>query len=211
MKKLLLILLSISLFSCNNNYEEAEELYEKGVNKKSKSFLRQATLKLDMIKDHHNDYTNANVLKTKIDSVKKIWDLNAQISLKRKNDSIAEIRAEELAVKAKKLAIKVEVLKNIEAKKYPNLVGRWELESSTYSSLNSIVRIYKENGVYYRSMKFEKDNSESIMKLSKQSKTRFNVVGKSDYLLISTEGQLTFWDKQGYFLSCLKINLEDID
>ena len=200
MKKLLLILFSVTMFSCNNNYKEAEELYIQGINKKSKSLLENANLKLDMIQEHHSDFDNANILNIKIDSVLKIWDLNTQLRIIRKNDSIAE-----------KLAIKVEILKNIELKKYPNLVGRWKLKSSTYSSLNSIVRIYKENGVYYRSMKFDKDNSESILKLSKKSNTRFNVAGKSDYLLISTDGHLMFWDKQGYFLTSYKINLEDID
>jgi len=204
MKKLLLILLSISLFSCNNNYKEAEELYNQGVDIKSKSLLNQATLKLDMVQEHNSDYKNANLLKNRIDSLIKVWDYNSQLRLKRKNDSIAEKRA-------KDLAIKVEVLKNIETKKYPNLVGRWEINSSTYSSLNSIVRIYKKNGVYYRSMKFDKDNSESIMKLDKKSKTRYSIVGKSDYCIITEGGDLMFWDKQGYFLSAFKINLEDID
>ena len=206
MKKLLLILFAVTMFSCNNNsiLIAAEELYIQGINKKSKSLLENANLKLDMIQEHHSDFDNANMLNIKIDSVLKILDLNTQLRLKRKNDSISEKLA-------KNLAIKVEILKNIELKKYPNLVGRWKLESSSYSSLNSIVRIYNENGVYYRSMKFDKDNSESILKLSKQSKTRFNLVGKSDYCLISTDGHLMFWDKQGYFLTSYKINLEDID
>ena len=200
MKKLLLILLSVTMFSCNNNYKEAEELYTQGVNEKSKTLLTSANRKLDMIKENHSDYNKAHLLKTKIDSIKKRWDFNTKLRLKRKNDSIAEIRA-----------IQVKILEDKELKKYPNLVGRWKLESSSYSSLNSIVRIYKENGVYYRSMKFKKDGSQSVMKLSKKSKIRFDVVGKSDYLLIAPSGDLMFWDKQGYFLTCKQINLEDID
>jgi len=200
MKKLLLILLSISLSACNNNYKEAEELYTQGVNEKSKTLLTSANRKLDVIKEHHSDYNKAHLLKTKIDSIQKRWDFNTKLRLKRKNDSIAEIRA-----------IQVKILEDKELKKYPNLVGRWKLESSSYSSLSSIVRIYKENGVYYRSMKFKKDGSQSVMKLSKKSKIRFDVVGKSDYLLIAPSGDLTFWDKQGYFLTCKQINLEDIE
>ena len=188
------------MFSCNNNYKEAEELYTQGVNEKSKTLLTSANRKLDMIKENHSDYNKAHLLKTKIDSIKKRWDFNTKLRLKRKNDSIAEIRA-----------IQVKILEDKELKKYPNLVGRWKLESSSYSSLNSIVRIYKENGVYYRSMKFKKDGSQSVMKLSKKSKIRFDVVGKSDYLLIAPSGDLMFWDKQGYFLTCKQINLEDID
>jgi hypothetical protein len=109
-------------------------------------------------------------------------------------------------------AIQVKILEEKELKKYPNLVGRWVVNESNYLSiLNSVVRIYKEKGIYYQSMIFDKDNSESIMKLSKKSKIRFDVVGKSDYLLISPSGNLMFWDEQGFLLTCKQINIEDID
>ena len=49
MKKLLIILLSISLFSCSN-YKKAEELYFKGVEEKSTSILIDAQLKLKRLK-----------------------------------------------------------------------------------------------------------------------------------------------------------------
>ena len=116
MKKLLLILFAVTMFSCNNNsiLIAAEELYIQGINKKSKSLLENANLKLDMIQEHHSDFDNANMLNIKIDSVLKILDLNTQLRLKRKNDSISEKLA-------KNLSIKVEILKNIELKKYPNL------------------------------------------------------------------------------------------
>ena len=108
MKKLLLILLSVTMFSCNNNYKEAEELYTQGVNEKSKTLLTSANRKLDMIKENHSDYNKAHLLKTKIDSIKKRWDFNTKLRLKRKNDSIAEIRA-----------IQVKILEDKELKKYP--------------------------------------------------------------------------------------------
>ena len=53
-------------------------------------------------------------------------------------------------------------------------------------------------------MIFDKDGSESILKLKKKSDKRYDVVGKSDYNIINTDGDLEFWDKQGYFLTCKK-------
>tara|TARA_B110000240_G_C13366633_1_gene396402 strand:+ start:31 stop:633 length:603 start_codon:yes stop_codon:yes gene_type:complete len=200
MKKLLLILLSISLFSCNNNYKEAEELYLQGIEEKSQFILNSAVLKLDMIKEHHKDFNQAKLLNNKIDSIKNYWLIVWEEKIQKELDSINKINA-----------AKLESLKITENKMYPLLIGRWVLNSSSYSSLNSIVRIYKKNGVYFQSMLFEKDNSESVLKLTKKSNKRFNVDGKSDYCLITKEGDLQFWDKQGYFLSCDKINLEDID
>ena len=61
MKKILIISLSITFFSCNNNYKDAEELYIQGVDIKSKSLLNQATHKLDMVQEHNSDYKNANL------------------------------------------------------------------------------------------------------------------------------------------------------
>ena len=38
--------------------------------------------------------------------------------------------------------------------------------------------------------------------LKKLSNKRYDVIGKSDYIIINNEGNLEFWDKQGYFLTC---------
>ena len=204
MKKSLLILLSIFLFSCTNNYEVAEDLYIQGVNKKSKFFLKQASLKLDMIQEHHSDYNNANILEMKIDSVKKNWDLNAQLRLKRKNDSISNIKKIEQQQLTALSKAYDDSLKTLD-RKYPNLVGRWILDETNYlSTLNSIVRIYKKNGTFYRSMVRNKSGNESTQKLIKKSSTRYDVVGKSDYCIIDSKGELQFLDKEGYLLTCKK-------
>ena len=53
-------------------------------------------------------------------------------------------------------------------------------------------------------MIFTKDKSESKLELLKISNTRYNVIGKSDYCIINKEGELEFWDKEGYLLTCTK-------
>ena len=127
MKKLLLILLSISLFSCNNNYKEAEELYLQGIEEKSQFILNSAVLKLDMIKEHHKDFNQAKLLNNKIDSITKYWLIVKEEKIQKELDSINKINA-----------AKFESLKITENKMYPLLIGRWKLNSSSYSTLNSI-------------------------------------------------------------------------
>ena len=83
------------------------------------------------------------------------------------------------------------------------MLGRWELKESNYLKiLNSTVRIYRKGGNYYRSMLLEEDGSESILKLKKRSDKRYDVIGKSDYLIINSKSDLEFWDKEGYLLTC---------
>lgn len=110
MKKLLLIILSISFFSCNNNYKDAEELYNQGVDIKSKSLLNQATLKLDMIREHHKDFNQAKLLNNKIDSVKNYWLIAKEEKIEKELDSINKINS-----------VKLERLKIKENKMYPSL------------------------------------------------------------------------------------------
>ena len=154
MKKLLLILFSISLFACNNNYNKEKESNEK-----------------------------------------------------RKNDSLRNINNEQLIKKIndEKTARMEKYEKNLIRvdKCYSNLVGRWVLNETNYlSTLNSVVRIYKIDRKYYKSMIFAKDKSESRLELKKISNTRYDVVGKSDYCKINKKGELEFWDKEGYLLTC---------
>ena len=88
---------------------------------------------------------------------------------------------------------------------YPKMLGKWTCYQTNYlSTLNSTVRIFKRGETYYQSMLFDKDGSESILKLKKKSEKRYDVIGKSDFNIINTGGDLEFWDKQGYFLTCKK-------
>mgnify|MGYP006077239633 CR=1 FL=1 len=224
MKKLLLILLSIFLFSCNNNYKKAEELYESGIIKKSKDALKKATLLALKVKKDNSHYNEARLLIKKIDSVNYLWnnynvnqlrEINTEaqkkINEKRKNDSLSYLESEHLLIEMEeRKKNSLNDLKNKlkkEDKKYPNLIARWILNEKNYlSALNSVVRIYKINGKYYKSMIFAKDKSESKLELLKISSIRYNVIGKSDYCMINTEGDLEFWDKQGYLLTCIKTN-----
>ena len=195
MKKLLLILLCFPLLfsSCTNHYKSAEILFNKGINEKSQDILNGAVLKLDLIRDHQKQYDEAQKLITRIDSVLLSWEQEEERKLKGEEERLNLLNK----------AI-VDSLKHID-RKYPNLVGRWVLNESNYlSTLNSIVRIYKKGGVYYKSMVFDKNGSESVLKLNKSSNNRYDVIGKSDYNVISSNGDLQFWDKEGYFLTCKK-------
>jgi len=69
------------------------------------------------------------------------------------------------------------------------------------SYLNFVAEIHRKGEAYYRRMSFM-DGSESNMKLNKISDTRYNVIGKSDYLIINSDGNVEFWDKDGYLLTC---------
>jgi hypothetical protein len=203
MKKLLYTLLAVSIIfsACTNHYEDAIVLFNKGVSEKSHDILANSILELELIKPNHENYKNAQELILKIDSIIQNWDLKAKEKYERRLDSLILIEEEKLKIKEQKIQeeLKAEVLK------YPNLVGKWKCYSSgAYSVLNSDVRIYKKNGKYYQSMVFDKDGSESTLQLSKVSNNRYNNIGKSDYNIINTDGDLEFWDKQGYFMTCKK-------
>ena len=134
---------------------------------------------------------------------------NKQSHERRKDDSLKNIKNEQLIkeINNEKTARMEKYEKNLIRvdKCYSNLVGRWILHQTDYlSDLNSIVRIYKIEEKYYKSMIFTKDKSESIFELRKTSSTSFNIVGKSDYCVINKEGELEFWNKEGYLLTCTK-------
>ena len=122
-------------------------------------------------------------------------------------DSLLLIQQERDAfIKDSLLLIEKEIERIAELEKYPNLIGKWKCYNTNYNSvLNSIVRIYQKDGVYYQSMVFDRDGSESNLKLKKISETRYDNVGKSDYNIINKNGDLEFWDNQGYFLTCKKV------
>ena len=195
MKKLLLtsICLITLLISCVDHLDDAKLIYQQGITERSKDILQDAVLEADMIKSNHKNYEAAQKLIIKIDSVILSWEQEELTRLKREE--------ERLNLLNKSIE---DSLKRLD-RKYPNLIGRWVLNETNYlSTLNSIVRIYKKGGVYYQSMVFEKDRSESILKLKKLSDKRYDVIGKSDYNIINEKGELEFWDKQGYFLTCKK-------
>ena len=134
---------------------------------------------------------------------------NKQSHERRKDDSLKNIKNEQLIkeINNEKTARMEKYEKNLIRvdKCYSNLVGRWILYETDYlSDLNSIVRIYKIEEKYYKSMIFTKDKSESIFELRKTSSTSFDVVGKSDYCRINKAGELEFWNKEGYLLTCTK-------
>tara|TARA_B100000886_G_scaffold296248_1_gene223377 strand:- start:77 stop:682 length:606 start_codon:yes stop_codon:yes gene_type:complete len=195
MKKLLLtsICLITLLISCVDHLDDAKLIYQQGITERSKDILQDAVLEADMIKSNHKNYEEAQKLIIKIDSVILSWEQEELTRLKREE--------ERLNLLNKSIE---DSLKRLD-RKYPNLIGRWVLNETNYlSTLNSIVRIYKKGEVYYQSMVFEKDRSESILKLKKLSDKRYDVIGKSDYNIINEKGELEFWDKQGYFLTCKK-------
>jgi hypothetical protein len=216
MKKLLLILLCLPLIfsSCVNHLDEAELIYQQGMNQyqfnpnstteRSREILNEAIIKANMISHHQKHYIKAQNLIISIDSVLLSWE-QEEIRLKREIQEEEERRLKRKEERLNLLNKNIEdSLKRLD-RKYPNLVGRWVLNETNYSStLNSIVRIYKKGGAYYQSMVFDKDGSESVLKLNKRSNKRYDVIGKSDYNIINSDRELEFWDKQGYFLTCKK-------
>tara|TARA_B100000886_G_scaffold191350_1_gene131780 strand:+ start:491 stop:1132 length:642 start_codon:yes stop_codon:yes gene_type:complete len=207
MKKLILIFcLTIVFISCSkkNKLEEAEVMYKNALKHKSFKQLEKATL---IILKALNDGIEANdkearLLLDKIDSTKYSWHNDkVEIINEKKDEELRKLEAEEVRLNLLNKAIE-DSLKLLDTK-YPNIIGRWVLKETNYlSTLNGIVRIYKKRGVFYRSMVFDKDGSESVLKLKKLSNKRYDVIGKSDYIIINNEGNLEFWDKQGYFLTC---------
>lgn len=99
MKKLHYIFLTflIILSSCANHYEDGELLFNKGVSEKSKDILKDAILELELIRDHEENYDNAQKLILKIDSTILNWEL------KEKAEKKAEKEKAEKEKKEKKL------------------------------------------------------------------------------------------------------------
>tara|TARA_R110001632_G_scaffold80212_1_gene179520 strand:- start:125 stop:754 length:630 start_codon:yes stop_codon:yes gene_type:complete len=208
MKKLLLILLCFPLLfnSCGIPQEDYDKLKQENSNLTTEnSNLTTENEKLAgeldeclngesrLISKVYMYYKNKSYKQTKIWITKLAWDYPNSI------------KNEEFMLLLKSIDEKIKLEKRKEDEKYPNLVGIWIVNETNYlSTLNSIVRIYKKSGVYYKSMVFDKDGSESVLKLNKDSDIRYEVIGKSDYCLINPDGHLIFSDKQGYILTCIK-------
>tara|TARA_B100002052_G_scaffold249544_1_gene236832 strand:+ start:2054 stop:2638 length:585 start_codon:yes stop_codon:yes gene_type:complete len=193
-KRLLCIFTVILLSSCVNHLDDAKSIFLNGVEQKSEEILKEAVLEADMITENHKDYDKAQKLILSVDSVLSLWAEIEKAKLKRIADSIQHIE---------------DSLLQIDLINYPNMLGKWICYQTNYlRSLNSTVRIFKKGGAYYRSMLFDKDDSESVLKLKKKSDKRYDVIGKSDYIIINKDGDLEFWDKQGYFLTCKKWTLK---
>jgi hypothetical protein len=189
-KRLFYIFTVILLTSCVNHLDDAKLIFLNGVEQKSEEILKEAELEADMITENHKDYDKAQKLILSVDSVLSLWAEIEKAKLQRIADSIQLIE---------------DSLLQIELINYPNLLGKWTCYQTNYlRTLNSTVRIFKKGGTYYQSMLFDKDGSESVLKLKKKSDKRYDVIGKSDYNVINKDGDLEFWDKQGYFLTCKK-------
>jgi len=190
LKKTKYFLLSIVLVGCVDNYKNGVEFLESGLREHSEEALFIAKDEFIKVKGSQSDKALDKI--NYIDSIVISWDELAKIKEQRRLDSLKIIKE-----------LKVEKERKAELLKYPNLIGKWRCYSSgAYSVLNSIIRIYKKDGHYFQSMVFDKDGTESILKLRKVSSKRFNNVGKSDYNIINKDGDLEFWDKQGYFMTC---------
>lgn len=97
-----------------------------------------------------------------------------------------------------------------EIKEDGEIVGSWYC---SMTGLDGVYSIINKNNKYYQYYYNNKDKSSEptkVKKLIKISHKRYNIdysLGgnvSSDYLVINDEGNLEFWDKQGYFLTCEK-------
>lgn len=194
LNKIFYILSFLFLSSCINHLDEAEFIYNQAVEQKSEELLNDAILEANMIRDHHEHYDDALAFKLRVDSVISLWDELEKENLKRIADSLHHIE---------------DSLRRLDFINYPNMIGKWICYQTNYlSTLNSTIRIYKKGNIYYQSMVFDKNGSESVLRLKKKSDKRYDVVGKSDYNVINSDGDLEFWDKEGYFLTSKKFKLK---
>ena len=210
MKKLLLLLCLPMIFSnCSNENEELKSLNLKLYNEVEKLSLdldecingSDKILGKIRIAKEDNNYDEVKSLFN--DIRRKHRESLEFIDAKKIFDEVVSIENKELERIKKEKELEEKRLRKAESLKYPNMLGRWELKESNYLKiLNSTVRIYRKGGNYYRSMLLEKDGSESILKLKKRSDKRYDVIGKSDYLIINSNSDLEFWDKEGYLLTC---------
>ena len=65
---------------------------------------------------------------------------------------------------------------------------------------NGIVRIYRQNGSYFISWEFDSGSREYINKL-KKSGNKYYEIGKSDYVVLKSNGDLEHRDKEGYLMT----------
>ena len=203
MKYLYITITSIILISCNNNFNNATEYYEKAEKSNSQVFLDDAKFELGLINESKkND--------------EKVIELFKKISLlQKKFDSITileNIKRIEYENKTLKYNIKIEKEKESIAKenarkekiKYPNMIGKWRTYQTDYLKiLNGIVRIYNKNGVFYISKIFDKDGSEYTKRLRK-SANKYYEIRKSDYVILKSNGDLEHRDKEGYLMTSKK-------
>lgn len=203
MKYLYITITSIILISCNNNFNNATEYYEKAEKSNSQVFLDDAKFELGLINESKkND--------------EKVIELFKKISLlQKKFDSITileNIKRIEYENKTLKYNIKIEKEKESIAKenarkekiKYPNMIGKWRTYQTDYLKiLNGIVRIYNKNGIFYISKIFDKDGSEYTKRLRK-SANKYYEIRKSDYVILKSNGDLEHRDKEGYLMTSKK-------
>ena len=214
MRNTLIIITSLLLLSCNNNYNNALEYYNNALeyynnvnNSNSQLFLDDAKSELNLISESNRsdekviELTNKmNLLQDKLDSIlvaenQKRLDvelvlLEAKIRDKKRND------------KAKEIELKNKLIK--EKEKYPNMVGKWRTYQTNYLSMfNGIVRIYKKNGAYFYSTEFDSGEGEYLRKLRKSGNT-YREIGKGDYVVIQSNGDLVHKDPEGYLMRSKK-------
>ena len=91
-----------------------------------------------------------------------------------------------------------------ERRKYPNMVGKWTCYQTNYLSMfNGIVRVCRQNGSYFISWECDSGSREYINKL-KKSGNKYYEIGKSDYVVLKSNGDLEHRDKEGYLMTSRK-------
>jgi len=203
-KFFLLLLTFLIMLSCNSNYNNAVEYYKNAKNSNSQVFLDEAKDELNLIKESKKDdekviqLTNKiNLLQKKLDSIsyaknQKRLDYENKLLVKKIEKEKEKEREREKEAKSK--------LRE-ERQKYPNMVGKWRTYQTNYLSMyNGIVRIYRQNGSYFYSTEFDSGSREYNRKL-KKSGNKYYEIGKSDYVVLKSNGDLEHRDKEGYLMT----------
>lgn len=205
MKNLLLLLLIIFFTSCNTNYNNALKYLETATQLNSQDYLDDAKFEYNLIDESRKSDDKVIELLNKITNLQNRIDSISYVENQKRLDfenKLLEDKIEKEKEKIKDAKEKLEREKSL----YPNLVGKWRTYQTNYLSMfNGIVRIYKKNGSYFYSKEFSSGSREYTRKLRK-SGNKYYEVGKSDYVIIKSNGDLEHRDKEGYLMTSKKFD-----
>tara|TARA_B110000240_G_scaffold54601_1_gene62208 strand:+ start:134 stop:715 length:582 start_codon:yes stop_codon:yes gene_type:complete len=193
MKKLLYTLLAVSIIfsSCSEKRDKLTVLKDDMIGKNIKELYGKKKILMGISdqENYHIYYVNDN----------------CTVKSNKNSGKIVDVCI------GKKCFPKEEIVLKPKKEKKPYTIGIWRCEDA---DLESNIKIFIKNKVYYYSMTFDKDGSVYTKELKKINGRRYEIVAKDDYIILKEDeattnydiGDLEFWDKQGLFTTCQKIN-----
>jgi len=205
MKNLLLLLLIIFFTSCNTNYNNALKYLETATQLNSQDYLDDAKFEYNLIDESSKSDDKVIELLNKITNLQNRIDSISYVENQKRLDFENKLLEDKIEKEKAKVREAKENLRR-EKRFYPNLVGKWRTYQTNYLNMyNGIVRIYKKNGSYFYSKEFSSGSREYTRKLRK-SGNKYYEVGKSDYVILKSNGDLEHRDKEGYLMTSKKFD-----